>query len=1234
MSVLSRQFLYASTPLSFAMLVGFANRRRIESVQDQKQMTAQAELKQRIAKDIEGLNQHLQTLPSPEMIGDVRKSILRHNREEMKRLAAQVNEMQKDVVNHLKLLEGQNLGAVRDDIRNLENSYSELYSGLTNLRAHINQLANSGRVDEVEKAIAQISTESKQLQTTLQSMSDQTKPSLSYLQEQVNYLSRQMKSLPPPVDATSIKRELAELVNVVAELVPKRDLNSVVSDVRTLQQQQESNTQADTLLKRQIQDIQQRLQAIPDVPQFRAQIEEMLERELRAINQQLRTLPSTAQFQSQMRTTLQQELDHLNRQLQAQPHRPYELIFDLHSETGKRGAIAGSRQALEAALDATQQRLILICPWSSRSGFDGTVATKLEALLKRNCRLDVGWCHLSNPQANRYLSAINRRWAINPLGHESLQTTLKLLLNLKRRYPQRFRFKVLGTVENFLVSDNRLAVLGIENRLKVATQFDDLELKLRTTDPAVIRQLTQRFDHPTPASDDVEAFWNRAITQYDLGDRASSLADLDRIIAVTPNDAAAFNMRGVIRYDRQDTTGAIADFSRAIEINPNRGDAFCNRGLIHSELGDQYGAIADFSLAIEADPTSAIAYFYRGLACQKLHDHDGAISDYSHALQHAPDAAVVLYYRGVAYQAVQNYDGAIADLEQAASLFRDAGKQGNVRRAMRQLALAMEQAANAELAELPDTEAETDAGDSADTAPKIVSEKQSGLASTADAADIPSQAADWYSPPAVSTNGGSHAPAEVESDTLASFFADAPEPLSSPISTDREEEPFLEFDDRTEAAGNEPPEAAAEQGAPPNSALPTADEVDQPIRATDDPSSHEASPDEDLSIQSFFADFSYAPAEEATATIRQVVPAAPDEAAAVPAPPPTAEVDAATDADNASIAALAVDLGDAPATDEPDEEPWAENWDDILAAIESESEQSDFDDAAETEAEETEPVPEAAVAPGDDANAAVVEAVAEPPVDGAADPAADDAGSTEDDYFGNAADPEAVAEAEEFLAPSYVESLGSETGTDTIPIDAPAEDHPIYSLGSNSNGDGGDRPPVSPEPEAVASAVPPSESRVAIATDNSEQNPEQLGTQTLIDFFDVINAESASDSASASASELPLEDDAASADDGLPDRPSNDTLENLRLQLGNAPDDDAPPDNLGDLFMGAPPRTDGPVTGLPLREVEESREAATDQTPSAKLSFSMPPSVPQGRSPEANPPDTESFSEFCRRFSL
>ncbi|MEB3355878.1 MAG: tetratricopeptide repeat protein, partial [Synechococcales bacterium] len=720
MSVLSKQFLYASTPLSFAMLVGFANRRRIESAQEQKQITAQAELKQNLTKDIELLNQHLQTLPSPEMIGDVRKSILRHNREEMKRLAVQVNSMQEEVVKHLKVLEGQNLGSVRDDIRNLENSYSELYSGLANLRAHLNQLANSSRVDEVEKAIAQVANESKQIQTTLQTVSDQTKPSLAYLQEQVNYLSRQMKALPPPVDASSIKRELAELVSVVAELVPKRDLNSVVSDVRALQQQQDSHTQADTLLKRQIQDIQQRLQAVPDVPQFRAQIEEMLERELRAINQQLRTLPSSNQFQAQMRVTLQQELDTLNQQLQTQPHRPYELIFDLHSDAPTRGAIAGSRQVLEEALDTVQQRLILVYPWSKGSEFDRSLTAKLEALLKRNCQLDVGWCHLTPPQSDRYLSVINRRWAINPLGQQALQATLKLLLNLKRQYPQQFRFKVLGTVENFLVADNQMAVLGIENRLKVATLFDDLELKLRTTDGAVIRQLTQRFDHPALADDNLEAFWNRAVTQYDLGDRTSSLTDLDRIIAANPMDAAAYNMRGVIHYDRQDPAGAIADFSRAIEIDPNRGDAFCNRGFIHSELGDQYGAIADFSLALEANPTSVIAYFYRGLACQKLHDHDGAIADYSQALQYSPDSAVVLYHRGMAYQTVQNFEGAIEDLEQAASQFRDAGNSTNVRRAMQQLALAMEKAAEAEMAAFSEAEVDADEAASPATVPDIV----------------------------------------------------------------------------------------------------------------------------------------------------------------------------------------------------------------------------------------------------------------------------------------------------------------------------------------------------------------------------------------------------------------------------------------------------------------------------------------------------------------------------------
>ncbi|NJO50804.1 MAG: hypothetical protein HC840_16675, partial [Leptolyngbyaceae cyanobacterium RM2_2_4] len=76
-------------------------------------------------------------------------------------------------------------------------------------------------------------------------------------------------------------------------------------------------------------------------------------------------------------------------------------------------------------------------------------------------------------------------------------------------------------------------VLGLVEALQT-TAPSELQLKLKTTDPAVIQRLIQRFEAPTLADNDLTAYWNRAVTRYDLGDKAGAIADYSHILAVQP----------------------------------------------------------------------------------------------------------------------------------------------------------------------------------------------------------------------------------------------------------------------------------------------------------------------------------------------------------------------------------------------------------------------------------------------------------------------------------------------------------------------------------------------------------------------------------------------------------------------------------------------------------------------------------------------------------------------------
>ena len=248
------------------------------------------------------------------------------------------------------------------------------------------------------------------------------------------------------------------------------------------------------------------------------------------------------------------------------------------------------------------------------------------------------------------------------------------MLPLKKQYPDHFKFKVLGTDEQFLVCDRAHAIVGLDTLPAASTALPNLDVRLRTTDTTVINRLLQRFDDPTLTAKDATAYFNRAGTRYDLKDLEGAIADYSRIIKLNPEAPLALNNRGVAWVDRQQFHHALADFNQALALGSHHWSAHCNRGWLYNQQGHYEQAISDWSAAIELKPTSAIPYFYRGQAYQKQGNLPAALSDQTAAINYAPQMALPYCHRGALHQQQHNYAAAIADLESAASILHAQGE--------------------------------------------------------------------------------------------------------------------------------------------------------------------------------------------------------------------------------------------------------------------------------------------------------------------------------------------------------------------------------------------------------------------------------------------------------------------------------------------------------------------------------------------------------------------------------
>lgn len=491
---------------------------------------------------------------------------------------------------------------------------------------------------------------------------------LAELSQTVAAMEARLNQLPTLPDLTELQNQIAAQADLDTEVSQLRqDVTTIQRQTQALYQQHKAlrdwvyrlpQLLDNSALQSQLQSLASRLETTEGgVTAVRAELEAALQNRLAGINQQLRSLPEAAN---------------------------HELVLALRSTlptSDRPEPSSGSRAFLEALLDQAEKQLIVVWPWPAPDSFDATLLEKFRAFLQRQGQISLAWSHLGvTPQSfvPRYISP---RSPQAPAEKSWLHQTLKQLAQLKQEFPQQFKFRILGAEENFLVCDRRLAILKVPNLPVSSTVFPELELGLRTTDPQTIQGLVDRFEQPLLDQDDATAYFHRAVTRYEIGDKAGAIADYTQVLQIDSHHDIAYTNRGVARYDLGDLSGAIADFDQAIQRNPDNSVAHCNRGFVLAELGDKLGAIEDYSQATKLAPEDATPYFYRGLARTRLGNKLGAIEDYSRAIWLCPEDATAYLYRGLARAKLGDNPGAIADLQQAAQFFRDRGDSVNSRKA-------------------------------------------------------------------------------------------------------------------------------------------------------------------------------------------------------------------------------------------------------------------------------------------------------------------------------------------------------------------------------------------------------------------------------------------------------------------------------------------------------------------------------------------------------------------------
>lgn len=730
-AVVSQQLAFTATPVSLLLMVNLLNRRRVDQEIEARSQESITLVEHRLSKEIEKIDRRVQGLPTFFDLASLRKTVLQRNRvnvaqaqqelhqriaaierNESPELQAQVTllkEQQAKMQTMLTVAE-QNRSRIasHDRVRQTEDELQDMRTQLHKVQDAINKFTRTMNPTTLKTIQGQIDHLNRRF-TALPNPVDTER-----LQQEMQEVLKMINDMASRRELNRAFQEIVQLrteqERIVANVAPIRLVTKLVRrQVATLEGVMRDNNMmteridADSIdeLKATIANLEQRIQHLPaevDLVQLRSEVfsrldgmQENMHQDIQGVQQSthnltqqqqmmegwIKRLPEFLDFSS-LRNQMkylgdrldghESRLDMTEAQLGAlQPggkNAKYELLFDIPNASG----MNGNRSLLEAALESANESITMVLPHPDKSVFDQALLKQVRSFLNRGGKLDLGWGYLSNleqVQPPRYIQARTSTLSANK---GFLKKILVQLNDLRRCYPEQFRFKVLGTDDSFLVCDHSYAILGSQMNLQ-SQAFPKMAVGLRTNNSEVIDRLLERFDNPVLNDEDEHAYFKRALTRSELDEPSGAISDYGRVIQINPKQDIAYNNRGLLRYEMGNREGAIADFNRAILVNPSNSIAYCNRGVVRSELGNLMGAVEDFSDAIQVSPSCAPAFFQRGLARTQMGNKMGAVEDFSEVIRLDDQDASAFYYRGLARTKLGDRIGAIRDLKESARLF-------------------------------------------------------------------------------------------------------------------------------------------------------------------------------------------------------------------------------------------------------------------------------------------------------------------------------------------------------------------------------------------------------------------------------------------------------------------------------------------------------------------------------------------------------------------------------------
>ena len=461
-AVVTQQIAYVATPLTLSLSLSLINRqkdlvkadRRIANLEQQLTSDLKSVVEQ--SKTVRDSLNHLPPAPTTSDFHQLSKSVML-DRAELKRLGTSLINIEK---------RGDDLSPFLTEIDLTKDSLQRLSLNFSNFEKEFNSRQDSTRVTSTERimdannlytiyapdAVSQSTLDNQSLQSiAIDSDRNALYLSIEQIKLKLQFLEENLKVSEESLAETKLKIQSLEDNSIASDLVDRiSELDTSLGDLHDYNLRLTNRIDND----RQY-EIDEIIDAVVSAKQLDTLIRQQVDRS---------------------------SLEQLELIKQALPKKyNYNLVYGREE----------SRQVFLDALQQSQERLILVCPWLTNYAIDLDVRDLIINALERGVSIGIGWGHLKD--VNNDLSRLSQAEFLQLGKQQWLYNAVPALDKIQAKYPN-LTLKVLGTHEKFLVCDRKFAMLGSHNYLTSHTNSSERELGLKTDSPELIDKPIELLD--------------------------------------------------------------------------------------------------------------------------------------------------------------------------------------------------------------------------------------------------------------------------------------------------------------------------------------------------------------------------------------------------------------------------------------------------------------------------------------------------------------------------------------------------------------------------------------------------------------------------------------------------------------------------------------------------------------------------------------------------------------------